>query len=117
MRIRASAQVLGTGSDGTAPTLILSIERRAQYGSEVKLLQRYLFNAGEGTNRMCCEHKVKLNTLSSILLTTLEPAACAGIAGCIFSLSDVGRADLRICGPEVGQFQMQTCKTNLAFLS
>ena len=91
--LRASVRVLGTGSDGTSPTILLSIERLAQYSNEVHIVQQYLFNAGEGTARMCCEHKVKLNTLSMILLTTLEPPACCGLAGCIFALADVGCPD------------------------
>lgn len=46
-------QVLGTGDDGSSPCLLVSVERAPRYGgadpTENKILGRYLFNVGEGT--------------------------------------------------------------------
>lgn len=45
------------------------------------LLFRYLFNAGEGFQRFCLEHKVRMSRLSSCLLTRLTPDASGGLPG------------------------------------
>jgi len=42
---------------------------------------RYLFNAGEGFQRFCVEHKVKMNRVSSCLLTRLTGDASGGLPG------------------------------------
>lgn len=46
-------QVLGTGDDGSSPCLLVSVERIPRYKTgepgENTVLQRYIFNVGEGT--------------------------------------------------------------------
>ena len=61
--------VVGTGSDGSIPSVLFSIERYGVYSDDVTLLQRYLFNCGEGTQRICKEYQIKVNTLNSVFLT------------------------------------------------
>lgn len=50
-------QVVGTGDDGSSPCLVVSVERTPRYSggepTENKILRRYLFNVGEGT-QVCC---------------------------------------------------------------
>jgi ribonuclease BN (tRNA processing enzyme) len=107
--IAADVLVLGTGNDGTGhPTLVLSIERRGQYSSDVKVVRRYLFNVGECTQRVAGENRIKLNQLSSIFFTSASVEACSGLPGCIYTLSSIGVPKIAVVGPkrtsEVGLF-------------
>ena len=43
--------------------------------------RRYLFNAGEGFQRFCVEHKIKMNRVSSCLVTRLTGDATGGLPG------------------------------------
>ncbi len=42
---------------------------------------RYVFNAGEGFQRFCVQHQIKLNRISDLLLTRLSTDACGGLPG------------------------------------
>ncbi|TYZ60702.1 hypothetical protein PybrP1_004719 [[Pythium] brassicae (nom. inval.)] len=98
-RISVTAEVLGTGSDGTEPSVIFSVQRHGVYSADVTLLKRYLFNCGEGTQRLCGENGVKLGSLDSVFFTRFDVEAVSGVPGLIFSLSTCGSANLRLHGP------------------
>jgi ribonuclease Z len=40
-----------------------------------------VFNAGEGFQRFCVQHQIKLNRISDLLLTRLSTDACGGLPG------------------------------------
>ena len=62
-----SALVLGSGDDGTTPSLLLQHRDH-----------RLLINASEALQRLSCEHHLKLHRgLDGILLSSLEPTAVA----------------------------------------
>lgn len=42
---------------------------------------RYLFNAGEGFQRYCVEHKIKLARMSGVLATRISTEAIGGLPG------------------------------------
>lgn len=69
---QVTAEVLGTGSDGTEPSVIFSVQRHGVYSADVTLLKRYLFNCGEGTQRLCGENGVKLGSLDSVFFTRFD---------------------------------------------
>lgn len=69
---QVSAEVIGTGSDGTKPSLLLSVLRHGVYSADVTVLQRYLFNCGEGTQRLCGESGIKLKSLDSVFFTRFD---------------------------------------------
>jgi ribonuclease Z len=48
-------------------------------------LCRYLFNAGEGFQRFCVQHQIKLNKLGDVLLTRLSTDASGGLPGVLHS--------------------------------
>ena len=77
-------QVLGLGTDvgDTVPSLLVFTETR-----------RYILNCGEGFQRYCGEHKVKLAKMSSILLTRPTVEAAGGFPGLCLSMVDVGGAE------------------------
>ncbi|TMW68423.1 hypothetical protein Poli38472_005891 [Pythium oligandrum] len=96
---RISADVVGVGSDGTEPSIVFAVHRHGVYSNDQVLLKRYLFNCGEGTQRLCGENGIKLNSLDAIYLTRLDIQSSSGIPGLIFALGGLGAARLRIHGP------------------
>ncbi|KAJ0404298.1 hypothetical protein P43SY_003211 [Pythium insidiosum] len=98
-QLLVSAEVVGVGCDGTEPSLVFAVHRRGVYSNDQTLLKRYLFNCGEGTQRLCGENGIKLGTLDAIFLTRLDVQAASGIPGLIFALGGLGAAHLRIHGP------------------
>jgi len=102
MELKKVFQVLGTGADGSGPSLLLSVERIHPHSreGETTLLKRYLFNCGEGTTRFCGEHKIKLQKVNWVFLSLLAPDYCGGFPGLVFSLSECGQKDLNVYGPQ-----------------
>ena len=49
--------------------------------SHPSTVRRYVFNVGEGFQRFCVEHKVKLTKLTGILLTRTTSHAAGGLPG------------------------------------
>jgi ribonuclease Z len=86
-------QVLGSGSWDLPAGLLLFCE--AGGASAV------LVNCGEGTQRFCTEHRLRIATrLRSLLLTRLTWEAIGGLPGMLFTLADIGRGDsVQLCGP------------------
>uniref|UniRef100_A0A7S0DNG8 ribonuclease Z n=1 Tax=Amorphochlora amoebiformis TaxID=1561963 RepID=A0A7S0DNG8_9EUKA len=80
-------QFLGTSVDAT-PTVVLFTEG-----------QRFVFNTGEGFQRMCTEHKVKLIRVSDILMTRLDPDTFGGLLGMLMTLGDIGMKSINLHGP------------------
>lgn len=71
---------------------MVSFEREgASATSERAILSRCLVNVGDGTQRFCNENRVKLSTISSIIVTSLAPHNLAGFPGVFLSLSDLVR--------------------------
>jgi ribonuclease Z len=72
-------QVLGVGSDtGCAvPSALLFFDR-----------QRYLFNVGEGFQRFCVEHKIKLTKINNVLTTRVTTEATGGLPGMLLTMAD-----------------------------
>ena len=66
------SQVLGVGSDTgcSVPSVLLFFDR-----------QRFLFNAGEGFQRFCVEHRIKLAKVSGVLATRTTTEATGGLPG------------------------------------
>lgn len=90
-------QVLGVGSDtGCAvPSALLFFDR-----------QRYLFNVGEGFQRFCVEHRVKLTKINSVLTTRVTTEATGGLPGMLLTMADTtagglltGHVGMTVHGP------------------
>ncbi|KAK9811324.1 hypothetical protein WJX72_001848 [[Myrmecia] bisecta] len=91
-------QVLGPGTDtgDTTPSVLLFFDR-----------QRYLFNVGEGFQRFCVEHKIKLAKASAILMTRVSTEAAGGLPGMLLTMADstaggllAGRPLISLHGPQ-----------------
>ncbi|XP_029943479.1 zinc phosphodiesterase ELAC protein 2 [Salarias fasciatus] len=60
---------------------------------------RYLFNCGEGTQRLMQEHKLKAARLDNIFLTRLSWQNVGGLSGMILTLKDTGVPECVLSGP------------------
>eukprot|EP01035_Chromulina_nebulosa_P008770 gene8770-11860_t len=65
----------------------------------LSVLNRVLINVGDGTQRFCSENRIKLSSLSMIVISSLSPHNLAGFPGIFLSLSDLGVAELDVVGP------------------
>uniref|UniRef100_A0A3Q2CC61 Zinc phosphodiesterase ELAC protein 2 n=1 Tax=Cyprinodon variegatus TaxID=28743 RepID=A0A3Q2CC61_CYPVA len=81
-------QVVGAGSRDSAASLYVFSE-----------FNRYLFNCGEGTQRLMQEHKLKAARLDNIFLTRLSWENVGGLSGMILTLKDTGVPECVLSGP------------------
>uniref|UniRef100_A0A3P8TN26 Zinc phosphodiesterase ELAC protein 2 n=1 Tax=Amphiprion percula TaxID=161767 RepID=A0A3P8TN26_AMPPE len=81
-------QVVGAGSRDNAASLYVFSE-----------FNRYLFNCGEGTQRLMQEHKLKAARLDNIFLTRLSWENVGGLSGMILTLKDTGVPECVLSGP------------------
>ena len=61
MKFEYQLHVLSTGAEGTGPSLVLKADTKRALGGGTKPWRRYIFNAGEGFQRICKEQKFKLH--------------------------------------------------------
>lgn len=81
-------QVVGAGSRDNPASLYVFSE-----------YNRYLFNCGEGTQRLMQEHKLKAARLDNIFLTRLCWENVGGLSGMILTLKDTGVPECVLSGP------------------
>lgn len=81
-------QVVGAGSRDNPASLYVFSE-----------YNRYLFNCGEGTQRLMQEHKLKAARLDNIFLTRLSWENVGGLSGMILTLKDTGVPECVLSGP------------------
>ncbi|KAI7804020.1 zinc phosphodiesterase ELAC protein 2, partial [Triplophysa rosa] len=92
-------QVLGAGSRDNGPSLYVFSE-----------YNRYLFNCGEGTQRLMQEHKVKIARLDNIFLTRMRWETVGGLSGMILTLKDTGVPEVVLSGPTQLEKYLQAIK-------
>ncbi|XP_078081542.1 zinc phosphodiesterase ELAC protein 2 [Mustelus asterias] len=81
-------QVVGSGSREAAASLYVFSE-----------YNRYLFNCGEGTQRLMQEHKLKVSRLDNIFVTRMNWSNVGGLSGMILTLKDTGVPKCVFSGP------------------
>ncbi|KAI8817703.1 beta-lactamase-like protein [Fimicolochytrium jonesii] len=85
--MKSYIQILGTQTGDTLPSVLVFFDS-----------QRYLFNAGEGTQRFCLEQRVRLGKLTNLFLSRVQWDACGGIPGMLLSLADAGNKKITVHG-------------------
>ncbi|KAJ6811196.1 uncharacterized protein M6B38_154260 [Iris pallida] len=80
-------QILGTGMDtqDTSPSVLLFFDR-----------QRFIFNAGEGLQRFCTEHKIKLSKIDHMFLTRVCSETAGGLPGLLLTLAGMGEEGMSV---------------------
>jgi hypothetical protein len=86
--MEAHIQFLGCGYNGSGYSSLISIEKQIRE-DEIKVFNRVLVNAGDGLQRICAENKIKLFSVSSVIITSLSPPNLAGFPGVFLALSDL----------------------------
>lgn len=86
---RVALQVLGTGAEGSPKTLYMFSDH-----------SRYLFNCGEGTQRLAHEHKMKLSKLEHIFITQPCWENMGGLPGLALTIQDAGVSQITLHGPQ-----------------
>lgn len=81
-------QVLGGGANGAPCAVYLFTDQ-----------SRYLFNCGEGTQRLAHEHKTKLARLEHIFVTRNTWPMIGGFPGLALTVQDAGVRELFLHGP------------------
>ncbi|KAM7255736.1 hypothetical protein ACFE04_008634 [Oxalis oulophora] len=83
----AYVQILGTGMDthDTSPSVLLFFDK-----------QRFIFNAGEGLQRFCTEHKIKLSKIDHIFLSRVCSETAGGLPGLLLTLAGIGDEGLSV---------------------
>ena len=82
--------------------LVLANETRADSSAAFVIAseqRRYLVNCGEGTQRLCVEHGVKLSRLTHVLLTSNAWHCVGGVPGALLTVADAGVTTLRLTAP------------------
>ncbi|WOL12430.1 hypothetical protein Cni_G21197 [Canna indica] len=80
-------QILGTGMDtqDTSPSVLLFFDK-----------QRFIFNAGEGLQRFCTEHKIKLSKIDHIFFTRVCSETAGGLPGLLLTLAGIGEEGMSV---------------------
>lgn len=80
-------QIMGTGMDtqDTSPSVLLFFDR-----------QRFIFNAGEGLQRFCTEHKIKLSKIDHIFLSRVCSETAGGLPGLLLTLAGMGEEGVAV---------------------
>uniref|UniRef100_A0A5B6YIW4 ribonuclease Z n=2 Tax=Davidia involucrata TaxID=16924 RepID=A0A5B6YIW4_DAVIN len=80
-------QILGTGMDtqDTSPSVLLFFDK-----------QRFIFNAGEGLQRFCTEHKIKLSKIDHIFLSRVCSETTGGLPGLLLTLAGMGEEGMSV---------------------
>ncbi|XP_058824529.1 ribonuclease Z, mitochondrial [Topomyia yanbarensis] len=81
-------QIVGSGAPGTPASVYLFSDQT-----------RYLFNCGEGTQRLAYEHKTKLSCLENIFITRTSWERIGGLPGICLTMQDVGVPNVTLHGP------------------
>lgn len=86
--MRAFVEVLGCGPPDCSSSVQICFENG-----------RYLFECGDGTQRLCTEYSIKLGRLRSICLTSLAAPSIGGLFGLLLTIADAGKQELTITAP------------------
>lgn len=83
----AYVQILGTGMDtqDTSPSVLLFFDK-----------QRFIFNAGEGLQRFCTEHKIKLSKIDHVFLSRVCSETAGGLPGLLLTLAGTGEEGISV---------------------
>ncbi|KAF8027580.1 hypothetical protein BT93_E0480 [Corymbia citriodora subsp. variegata] len=97
-------QILGTGMDtqDTSPSVLLFFDH-----------QRFIFNAGEGLQRFCTEHKIKLSKIDHIFLSRVCSETSGGLPGLLLTLAGIGDEGMsvNIWGPSDLKYLVDAMKS------
>ncbi|XP_042014427.1 tRNAse Z TRZ4, mitochondrial-like [Salvia splendens] len=100
----AYVQILGTGMDtqDTSPAVLLFLQQ-----------QRFIFNAGEGLQRFCTEHKITLSKIDHIFLSRVCSETAGGLPGLLLTRAGMGDKvmPVKMWGPSDFEYLLDAMKS------
>lgn len=86
--MRSFVEVIGCGSHDCSSSIQLFFDSG-----------RYLFECGDGTQRVCTELGTKLSRLRSVYLSSLSAPSIGGLFGLMLTIADAGKQRVSIAAP------------------
>ena len=91
-------QLLSLDTVSCSPSIVVATES-----------SRFLFDSGEGIQRLCVEHRARIAKLEGVYLTRLCPETVAGLPGLCLTAADAGKSQFSFVGPKgTGSFWSST---------
>jgi ribonuclease BN (tRNA processing enzyme) len=90
---------VGSGAEGTSPTVAVCMNRRPQWGASDVPLHQLLFGCGEASARCLADARVKATLLSHACLTSGLADNLAGLPSLQFALAERGAGALTVVAP------------------
>lgn len=81
-------EVIGSGNDDCSSSIQLFFNEG-----------RYLFECGDGTQRVCTEYTTKFGRLRGIYLNSLSAPSMGGVFGLLLTVADAGKDKISIAAP------------------
>ena len=110
MSLSTRITLIGSGAEGTAPTLLLTTHKIPRYGSgsvgdvisidAPPAAEAIWFNVCECACRVANAAHVRLASTRAVAFTRAAPALVAGLPSLVFHLSDGGAGELTVVGGE-----------------
>lgn len=88
LNMRSFVEVIGCGSHDCSSSVQLFFDNA-----------RYLFECGDGTQRVCTELGTKLSRLRGIYLSSLSAPSIGGLFGLVLTIADAGKQCISIAAP------------------
>lgn len=86
--MRSYVEIIGSGSYDCSSSIQLFFDDG-----------RYLFECGDGTQRLCTEYGTRLSKLRGVYLSTLTAPSVGGLFGLLLTAADTGKQKMSIIGP------------------
>ena len=83
---------------------IFSRTQDSSYPGGITTLCHLLLNAGDSTQRVCSENKIKSSKLNTIILTSMAPHHIAGLPGMILNLSSLVKSIILVSDTMVSYY-------------
>lgn len=83
-------EVIGNGAEGCPRSVYMCTDHR-----------KYLFNCGEGTQRLANEFRIKLSRTPHVFITYPSWENVSGLLGMALTLQGIGIPEINIHGPKI----------------
>lgn len=87
-KTKVVAQVVGIDTGDSSPSIIVATDT-----------SRYLFDAGEGLQRFCGEHRTRLVKVDALFVSQISAMRAGGLPGLLLTLADMGKKGVAVYGP------------------
>lgn len=94
--MKIDVEIIGTAKEDSPSSFVYHTENY-RYSVVIWNVYSFLFNAGEGTQRMSLENKIKLSKVQHIFLSNLSLECCGGLLGIISNIIIIMYRNVAYC--------------------